>query len=102
MTQLFPPSMVADKGRKLSKGGIKKTSADYMAELMFLVKKIASQRNKPIAVVFKCDPVTGERVYRSKYRARSVEEHLHVHLLQSLHILQIVSVMEMQMNSVCF
>ena len=96
--------MAADKGRKLSKGGKKKTSADYMAELTTLVKKIASQRNisQLLLLLNVILLQVNGFIVQSIELDQPVEEHLHVHLLQSLHILQIVSVMEMQMNSVCF
>ena len=97
--------MAADKGRKLIKGGKKKTSVDYMAELTtFGKKKIASQRNisQLLLLLNVILLQVNGFIVQSIELDQLVEEHLHVHLLQSLHILQIVSVMEMQMNSVCF
>ena len=46
-----------------------KNSAKYMADLLMV--KNNEKKKKPIEIVFKRDPITGERRYHSDYRPRS-------------------------------
>ena len=64
-------SLTASEPKRGKKKGKNKNSAEYMADLALMVKNNEKKKTKPTEMVFKRDPITGERRYHSGYRPRS-------------------------------